>query len=152
MAKKPKLSLTKAVKYYRAGYPDDSMCNYAYYKSHPSEATAVIEEVSAFVHADSLEKACRLAVKFDYGCGPHDDPNNWRSHVEAISNIRRAAGHYEPDYSPEGIVKDLLELVQSLEEECGTDSFNMSNVLSYTGKNLENRIEMVYGRLWEESK
>ena len=148
MAKKPKLSLTKAVKYYRAGYPDDSLCTYEYCKSHPEEASAIVNEVSAFVYADTLQEACELAVKFDYGCGSGDDPNDWRSHVEAISDIRKAAGHYEPDFSPAGIVKDLVTLVKRYNE--GKEDLFVTDPLNFLG--LADRIEMVYGRLWEESK
>ena len=148
MAKKPKLSLTKAVKYYRAGYPEDAMTTLERCKSHPVEGAALIEEVSAFVNADTLEEACKLAVKFDYGCDSGHDPNNWRSHVESISDIRRAAGHYEPDFSPEGIVKDLVTLVKRYNE--GKEDLFVTDPLNFLG--LADRIEMVYGRLWEESK
>ena len=154
MARKQKLSLTKAVKYYKAGYPDDTYCTYAYCKNHPSESTAIIDEMSGVVFAPSLEEACKVLVECGYGADGNDDPTDWRSHVKPASDIRRAAGHYEPDYSDISIVKDLLAIVSdynaALNESVGQhEKAEFRRLLNDTNC-LADRIEMVYGGLLEE--
>lgn len=153
--KKPfKLTLAKAVKYYRAGYPEDGMCTLEFCKLRPVEAAELIEEISAFVTAPTLEEACKLAVEFDYGCNFDDPPGDWRSHVEGIAAIRRAAGHYEPDYSPESIVKDLLKIAVNynavLNEAVGQHEKAEFRLLLNATNCLADRLEMVYGDLMKE--
>ena len=141
-----KLTLTKAVKYYRAGYPEDSLCTVEFCKRNPVETASIIEEMSSIVYASSLEEACKLAIKYDYGCDVDDDPNNWRSHAACIADIRREAGHYEPDFSAESIVKDLITLVARYNQQ--QEPTFVTDFLSFL--QLDSRIEMAYGRLWEK--
>ena len=145
-----KLTLAKAIKYYKAGYPGDGFSDINYLKHRLVEAENIVKEVTAFVYAANLEEACKCAVEFGYGVDGEDDASDWRNHVKFVSEVRKASGHYELDYSDKGIVKDLLELVQTLGEEVEAGSVNMGNVLSYTGKELAKRIELVYGRVWED--
>lgn len=147
-----KLSLAKAIEYYKAGYPADGFRSMDYIKQRPAEAENIVKEVTAFVYAANLEEACKCAVEFGYGVDGDDDASDWRNHVKFISNIRKAAGqgHYDLDYSAEGIIRDLLELVQTLGKEVEAGPVNIGNLLSYTGKELAKRIELVYGRVWED--
>ena len=153
--KKPfKMTLAKAVKYYKAGYPEDGMTTLEFCKLRPVEATELIEEVTAFITATTLEEACKLAVEFDYGCNFDDPPGDWRSHVEGIAAIRRAAGHYEPDFSPESIIKDLLKIASDynivLNEGLGRrEKVEFRRLLNDTNF-LAERLEMVYGDLMKE--
>ena len=152
MAKKKKLSLARAVKYYAAGYPCDSFATLDYLKHREIEAQHLIDEVTAFVNASDLQTACTLAVGYGYGVEADDDASNWRSHVEPISAIRKAAGHYELDYSPESIVRDLLELLKSFNTTANyyyyedEEKISFENLL-HSNKELDKRIELVYGRV-----
>ena len=155
VAKFKKMTLARAVKLYKAGYPDDSFfCTLEYLKYNAREATAIIEEVTAFVCANTLKEACKLAVEFDYGCVPGNNAADWRSHANEIAKIRKAAGHFELDYSAESIVRDLLELLKDLNNALNAevseyDRIPLNRVLK-DHKELDKRVELVYGRLWED--
>lgn len=155
MAKQKNLSLTKAVKYYKAGYPEDGFANLAYFKGNTVERERLIEEVTSFVNASDLQTACTLAVGYDYGTGTANN-RNWRDHSGPISKIRKASGHYEVDLEEEGIVKDLIDLVKTLNDslayEDGDDDRVSLSTLLHSNKSLDERIELVYGRLWEGMK
>lgn len=150
VAKPKKLSLAKAFKYYKAGFPDDGMATLDWFKKSEIEEEALRNEMTAVVSAPTLKEACEALVNFGYGVEYGKSAKDWRSHVESAAAIRWEAGHFELDYSPKSIVKDLLELVQTLGEEVEGDSVNMGNVLRYTGKELDTRIKLVYGRVWED--
>lgn len=152
--KPPKLTLAKAIKYYAAGYKEDCLNTLSYFKSHEEDAEALIREMTSIVGASTLEEACKLAVKFDYGCGPNDDPNDWRSHVEGISDIRKAAGHYELDYSAESIVKDLVCIVEELNASLNRhlpkeDRYTTRELLRDTS-DLDERLAIAFGYIWDK--